>query len=88
MLVAEEVVDTASLGWDERDGGLELRLDVAAPPLEFGRFELGLALVGGDGRLLDRLPGGLPLVVYPAGEGRGLVRLAGTWRSGAKGPLR
>ena len=38
--------------------------------------------------LLDRLPGGLPLVVYPAGEGRGLVRLAGTWRSGAKGPLR
>jgi lipopolysaccharide transport system ATP-binding protein len=88
LLVAEEVVDTASLGWDERDGGLELRLDVAAPPLEFGRFELGLALVGGDGRLLDRLPGGLPLVVYPAGEGRGLVRLAGTWRSAAKDPLR
>jgi ABC-type polysaccharide/polyol phosphate transport system ATPase subunit len=88
LLVAEEVVDTASLGWDERDGGLELRLDVPAPPLEFGRFELGLALVGGDGRLLDRLPRGLPLVVYPAGEGRGLVRLAGTWRSAAKDPIR
>ena len=88
LLVAEEVVDTASLGWDERDGGLELRLDVAAPPLEFGRFELGLALVGGDGRLLDRLPRGLPLVVYPSGEGRGLVRLAGTWRSAAKDATR
>ncbi|HET6684078.1 MAG TPA: ABC transporter ATP-binding protein [Gaiella sp.] len=84
LLVAEEVADMASLGWDEHDGGLELRLDVPAPPLEFGRFELGLALVGSDGRLLDRLPRGLPLLVYPEGEGRGLVRLAGTWRAGAK----
>ena len=88
LLVAEELVDTASLGWDERDGGLELRLDVPAPPLEFGRFDLGLALVARDGRLLDRLPRGLPLLVYPEGEGRGLVRLEGTWRSAAKDPLR
>ena len=34
LLVAEELVDTASLGWDERNGGLELRLDVPASPLE------------------------------------------------------
>jgi len=88
LLVAEDVVATASLGWDERDGGLDLRLDVPAPPLEFGRFELGLALVGADGRLLDRLPRGLPLLVYPEGEGRGLVRLAGTWRAGAKDATR
>jgi hypothetical protein len=88
LLVAEELVDTLSLGWEERDGGLELRLDVPAPPLEFGRFELGLALVAADGRLLDRLPRGLPLLVYPAGEGRGLVRLAGTWRSAAKDATR
>ena len=88
LLVAEELVDTASLGWDDRDGGLELRLDVPAPPLEFGRFELGLALVGRDGRLLDRLPRGLPLLVYPEGEGRGLVRLAGTWRTAAKDATR
>lgn len=86
LLVAEELVDTASLGWDERNGGLELRLDVPASPLEFGRFHLGLALVGEDGRLLDRLPSGLPLLVYPDGEGRGLVRLEGTWRGAAKGP--
>jgi ABC-type polysaccharide/polyol phosphate transport system ATPase subunit len=84
LLVAEELVDTASLGWLEGDGGLELRLDVPAPPLQFGRFEVGLALVGSDGRLLDRLPRGIPLLVYPDGESRGLVRLEGTWRSGAK----
>ena len=84
LLVAEELVDTESLGWDERDGGIELRLDVPAPPLQFGRFDLGLALVGQDGRLLDRLPRGIPLLVYPDGESRGLVRLAGTWRAGAK----
>jgi lipopolysaccharide transport system ATP-binding protein len=84
LLVAEELVDTESLGWDERDGGLELRLDVPAPPLQFGRFDIGLALVGRDGSLLDRLPLGIPLLVYPDGESRGLVRLAGSWRAEAK----
>jgi homopolymeric O-antigen transport system ATP-binding protein len=88
LLVAEELVDTGALGWDERNGGLALRLDVPAPPLEFGRFELGLALVARDGRLLDRLPRGLPLLVYPDGESRGLVRLAGTWSAASKGPAR
>ncbi len=84
LLVAEELVDTGTLGWDGRNGGLELRLDVPSPPLQFGRFEVGLALLGSDGRLLDRLPRGLPLLVYPDDESRGLVRLAGTWRAGAK----
>jgi ABC-type polysaccharide/polyol phosphate transport system ATPase subunit len=88
LLVAEELVDTETLGWDERLGTLDLRLDVPAPPLQFGRFELGLALVGRDGRLLDRLPRGLPLLVYPDDESRGLVRLAGTWRAGAKDAAR
>jgi ABC-type polysaccharide/polyol phosphate transport system ATPase subunit len=82
LLVAEEIVDTGALGWN--GGGLRLRLDVPAPPLQFGRFDVGLALVGGDGRLLDRLPESLPLLVYPDGEGRGLVRLEGTWRQDAK----
>jgi lipopolysaccharide transport system ATP-binding protein len=84
LLVAEELVDTESLGWDDRDGGLQLRLDVPAPPLQFGRFEVGLALVGRDGLLLDRLPHGIPLLVYPDDESRGLVRLAGRWRAAAK----
>jgi ABC-type polysaccharide/polyol phosphate transport system ATPase subunit len=84
LLVAEELVETGALGWDGAGEGLELRLDVAAPPLQFGRFDLTLALVGDDGRLLDRLPQPIPLLVYPDDESRGLVRLEGTWRRAKK----
>jgi ABC-type polysaccharide/polyol phosphate transport system ATPase subunit len=84
LLVAEDVAETAALGWDAADGGLTLRFDVGSPPLQFGRFEVTLALVAEDGRLLDRLPSPLPLLVYPDDESRGLVRLEGTWRRGAK----
>jgi homopolymeric O-antigen transport system ATP-binding protein len=84
LLVAEELVETAAFGWDGSGNGLGLRLDVAAPPLQFGRFDLTLALLGDDGRLLDRLPRGIPFLVYPDDESRGLVRLEGTWRRGPK----
>jgi len=84
LLVAEDLVETARLGWDTGGAGLALHLDVDAPPLQFGRFELTLALLGEDGRLLDRLPRPLSLLVYPDDESRGLVRLAGTWRRGPK----
>jgi ABC-type polysaccharide/polyol phosphate transport system ATPase subunit len=84
LLVAEDIVDTRPLGWNGAGDGFSLRLDVPAPPLQFGRFDVGLTLVGDDGRLLDRLPRAIPLLVYPDGEGRGLVRLEGTWRSNAK----
>jgi lipopolysaccharide transport system ATP-binding protein len=84
LLVAEEVVDTAALGWDGAGEGLALHLDVAAPPLQFGRFEVTLTLLGENGRLLDRLPRGVPMLVYPDDESRGLVRLGGTWRPGSK----
>jgi ABC-type polysaccharide/polyol phosphate transport system ATPase subunit len=84
LLVAEDRVETAALGWDGTTAELGLRLDVAAPPLQFGRFDVTLALVGEDGRLLDRLARPLPLLVYPDDESRGLVRLEGTWRRNAK----
>jgi ABC-type polysaccharide/polyol phosphate transport system ATPase subunit len=84
LLVAEDVVDTGPLGWESDGDGFWLRLDVAAPPLQFGRFEVMLTLLGDDGRLLDRLPRGIPLLVYPDDESRGLVRLEGTWRRGSK----
>ena len=84
LLVAEDRVETAALGWDGTTAELGLRLDVAAPPLQFGRFDVTLALVGDDGRLLDRLARPLPLLVYPDDESRGLVRLEGTWRRNAK----
>ena len=83
LLVAEEVLDPRALGANGADL-LSLRFDVSAPPLQFGRFDVGLAIVGDDGRLMDRLPRGVPLVVYPDGEGRGLVHLEGTWRRNAK----
>ena len=82
LLVAEDLVETARLGWDPAGDGLGLRLDVGAPPLQFGRFEVTLALIGDDGRLLDRLARPIPLLVYPDDESRGLVRLEGTWRRG------
>ena len=88
LLVAEEIVDPRTLGWNGSGESLSLRLDVASPPLQFGRFGVGLALVGDDGRLLDRLPQPIPLLVYPDDEGRGLVRLAGTWRRDAKDAAR
>ena len=82
LLVAEDVVETGPLGWNGES--LALRLDVASPPLQFGRFDLTLALLGDDGRLLDRLPRPVSLLVYPDDESRGLVRLEGTWRLGSK----
>jgi ABC-type polysaccharide/polyol phosphate transport system ATPase subunit len=84
LLVAEDLVETAAFGWDGSGNGLGLRLDVPAPPLQFGRFDLTLALLGDDGRLLDRLPRPIPLLVYPDDESRGLVRLEGTWRRESK----
>ena len=88
LLVAEDMVETGPLGWGGSGGGLELRLDVPAPPIQFGRFDVTLTLVGDDGRLLDRLPRGIPLLVYPDDESRGLVRLGGTWRRGSKDDAR
>ena len=84
LLVAEDAVDTGGLGWDGSADGLTLRLDVPAPPLQFGRFDVTLALVSDDGRLLDRLARPVSLLVYPDDESRGLVRLEGTWRRGSK----
>ena len=88
LLVAEELVDTAPLGWNGGPGRLGLRLEIPDPPLSFGRFHLRLGLVGSDDRLLHQLDDALVFVVYPDGEGRGLVRLAGSWSSDAKQEVR
>lgn len=84
LLVADDHVDLGTLGWDGSPGTLPVRLELGDPPLQFGRFRLQVTLLDGDGRLLQRVDEGLPLLVYPDGESRGLVRLGGTWRGGAK----
>ncbi|MFN8223083.1 MAG: polysaccharide ABC transporter ATP-binding protein [Gaiellales bacterium] len=82
LLVADETVDLAAVGAGL--GATTLRFEVSRPPLEFGRLRLELSLAETDGTLVHRLAGDLQLLVYPDGEGRGLVRLEGTWRALAK----
>jgi ABC-type polysaccharide/polyol phosphate transport system ATPase subunit len=80
LLVASDAVETRELGW--ADGTRELRYDVARLPLSDGRFHLRLGLAATeDDRLLHWLDDALTFVVYPAGEERGVVRLAGSWRA-------
>jgi len=83
LLVAEDVVDTATIGWPPGPGAATARLDVDRPSLAFGRFRIRLGLVGADGRTLHQSDDALAFLVYPDGEERGLVHLGGTWRAGA-----
>ncbi len=83
LLVADEAVTLSTLGWSGGPGRLPIRLELRDPPLQFGRFRLAVALLDAEGRLLHRVDKGLPLLVYPDGESRGLVRLEGTWSAPA-----
>ncbi len=85
MLVASENVDTATLGWDGGAGEHALRFDVERLPLADGRFHLRLGLADATGeRLLHWLDDALVFLVYPDGEGRGVVRLEGSWTAEEK----
>jgi ABC-type polysaccharide/polyol phosphate transport system ATPase subunit len=88
LLVAEDVVDTATIGWPAGPGAATARLDVDRPPLAFGRFRVRLGLVGADGRTLHQFDDVLAFLVYPDGEERGLVHLGGTWQAGANQEVR
>ncbi|MBI4171251.1 MAG: ABC transporter ATP-binding protein [Actinobacteria bacterium] len=80
MLVASESLDTATLGWDGGAGEHALRFDVERLPLADGRFHLRLGLTDATGeRLLHWLDDALVFLVYPDGDGRGVVRLEGSW---------
>jgi hypothetical protein len=83
LLVASDVLDTASVGWTA--GARELRYDVERLPLSDGRFHLRLGLADGEGELLHWLDDALAFLVYPAGEERGgVVRLEGSWTAEEK----
>jgi ABC-type polysaccharide/polyol phosphate transport system ATPase subunit len=88
LLVAEDVVDTATVGWPLGPGAATARLDVDRPPLAFGRFRIRLGLVGADGRTMHQVDDALAFLVYPDGEERGLVHLGGTWQDGANQEVR
>ena len=88
LLIAEDVVDTATIGWPPGPGIATARLDVDRPSLAFGRFRVRLGLIGADGRTLHQLDDALAFLVYPDGEERGLVHLGGTWQAGANQEVR
>ena len=80
LLVASESLDTATLGWDGGAGEHALRFDIERLPLADGRFHLRLGLTDATGeRLLHWLDDALVFLVYPDGDGRGIVRLEGSW---------
>ena len=88
LLVAEDAVETATIGWPDGPGATVVTLDIDRPPLAFGRFRVRLGLVGTDGGTLHQLDDALAFLVYPDGEERGLVHLGGTWQAGANQELR
>ena len=84
LLIAEDTVDTATIGWPEGAGTATATLDVDEPALAFGRFRIRLGLVTSEGRTLHQFDDALSFLVYPDGEERGLVQLGGRWGDGAK----
>jgi len=88
VLVAEDAVETAAIGWPDGPGTATATLEIERPSLAFGRFRVRLGLVGPDGRTLHQYDDAASFLVYPDGEERGLVRLGGTWRAGANGEIR
>jgi ABC-type polysaccharide/polyol phosphate transport system ATPase subunit len=83
LLVAEDTVDTAAVGWPAGLGAITARLEIDRPSLAFGRFRVRLGLVGAHGGTLHQLDDARAFLVYPDGEERGLVHLGGTWQAGA-----
>ena len=88
LLVAEEAVDTASVGWPAGGGAATVQLVIERPVLAFGRFRVRLGLISVEGRTLHSYDDAISFLVYPDGEERGLIRLGGTWRAGAKEEIR
>ena len=88
VLVAEEAVETAAIGWPSGPGVAVATLEVDRPSLAFGRFRVRLGLVGSGGRTLHQFDDAASFLVYPDGEERGLVHLGGTWRAEANQDVR
>jgi ABC-type polysaccharide/polyol phosphate transport system ATPase subunit len=80
VLVASGAVQTSEHGWNGDTHLLPLRFDTERPPFADGRLHLRVDLVDERGeQQYHSLDDALVFVVYPADEGRGLVRLEGRW---------
>jgi len=80
VLVAAGAVSTAEHGWNGGTHLLPLRFDSERPPFADGRLHLRVDLVDERGeQQYHSLDDALVFVVYPADEGRGLIRLEGRW---------
>jgi ABC-type polysaccharide/polyol phosphate transport system ATPase subunit len=80
VILASAVLDTGELGWDEGGSGLTVRYEVDRLPLADGRFHVRCGLTDARGQhLLHQLDDAAVFVVYPAGDGRGLLRVEGRW---------
>jgi len=80
VLVAAGAVSMAEHGWNGGTQLLPLRFDSERPPFADGRLHLRVDLVDERGeQQYHSLDDALVFVVYPADEGRGLIRLEGRW---------
>ena len=80
LLLAAGGEGTARLGWREEPGERLLRLAVDRLPVADGVFHLRFGLAAGEGgswyHLLDDA---VEFVVHPASDGKGALRLEGSW---------
>jgi ABC-type polysaccharide/polyol phosphate transport system ATPase subunit len=80
VLVSAGAVSTSERGWNGGTQTLPLTFRSERPPFADGRFHLRLDVADERGETqYHSLDDALVFVVYPADEGRGLVRLEGTW---------
>ena len=80
ILVASGGVSTAERGWNGDTRTLPLTFRSERPPFADGRLHLRLDVADERGETqYHSIDDALVFVVYPAEEGRGLVRLEGTW---------
>jgi ABC-type polysaccharide/polyol phosphate transport system ATPase subunit len=85
VLVTAGEIATDELGWDNGTRSLPIRYDAERPPFADGRLHLRLDLTDATGQTpYHSMDDASVFVVYPADDGRGLVRLEGRWSPAAE----